>query len=166
MAEILLFIFGISFVIFITAVQTKIFYRRYLKSYKQEIYDFFTTHGLTVQDIYTPDKNDWTNSPFNKPPSFKLSLVIISINGSLVTWTDQKYKIIQTDKGQRIWLEIETTYFKKPKLTFKFGEKEKSSNSRKLQNRSVHVVTDNCPACGTRINDRDMECPECGLNFR
>ncbi len=75
-----------------------------------------------MQTINSPTKNDWKNSPFKKPERCGIGFGYIQINGAIVTWNDQKYKIIQTNKGKIIWLEIDTTYFKKPVLTFKAGK--------------------------------------------
>lgn len=166
MTEIILLVFAISFAIFITVGQTKLLYRRHLKSYRMEIETYLKSHGFTLEDSHSPNKNDWNNSPFVKPPVFRLSLVVISINGSPVTWTDKKYKIIETLEGKRLWLEIETTYFRKPILTFKFGKKEKPSRTQKLHSQNIISVTEKCPACGQHLSENELECPDCGLNFR
>ncbi len=166
MTEFILLVFAISFAILITVGQTKLLYRRYLKSYKLEIETYLKSHGFTFEDAHSPDKNDWNNSPFVKPPFFRLSLFVVTINGTPVTWTDKKYKIIETYEGKRIWLEIETTYFRKPVLAFQFGKKGKANKSQKLHNRNIIAVTEKCPACGQLLSENDLECPDCGLNFR
>ena len=123
--EIIFIVLAISFAIFVTVGQMKVLYRRHLKSYQTEIENFLKGQGLSMQTVNSPTKNDWKNSPFKKPDRFGISLGYIQINGVIVTWNDQKYKIIQSNEGKTIWLEIDTTYFRKPVLTFKVGKNEK-----------------------------------------
>lgn len=163
--EILLIVIAVSFALFITVGQMKLLYRRHLKSYNFEIVDYLRNHKLTLQEVYSPRKEDWQNAPFKKPQRIKISLFVTTINGMLVIWNDQKYKVIQTNDGKTIWLEIDTTYFKKTKLTFRIvGKLKKSKN--KSHHRNVRRVTTSCPACGFHLIETDFECPDCGLNFR
>ena len=165
--EIIFILLAISFAIFVTVGQMKVLYRRHLKSYKTEIENFLKGQGLSIQTFNSPTKNDWKNSPFRKPDRFRISLGYMQINGVIVTWNDQKYKIIQTNEGKTIWLEIDTTYFKKPTLTFRAGKKRKSKKIKhSQQNENIKNVTETCPACGFRLTENDFECPDCGLNFR
>ena len=130
--EFIVLIFAFSFAILIMVGQTRLVYRRYLKSYKQEIESYLKKLGFTLEVTYSPNKNDWFNSPFVKPPTFKTSFLVVSINNMPITWSDKKYKIVQTSEGKKIWLEIETTYFKKPIFTFKFSKKEKMNKSHSI----------------------------------
>lgn len=158
---------AISFAIFVTVGQMKVLYRRHLKSYQTEIENYLNGQGLSIQSVNFPEKNDWKNSPFKKPDRFSIGLGFIQINGVTVKWNDQKYKIIQTNEGKTIWLEIDTTYFKKPVLKFKTGKNEKSKKIKeRSQNENIKNVTETCPACGFRLTEYDFECPDCGLNFR
>lgn len=164
--ELTLAFVAIVFIIALTVGQLRLIYRRYLKSYKEEIGSYLNSRGLTLDVAYTPTDYDWKNSPFEKPPLFRISFAIVTINGTLVTWTDTKYLVINTTQNRNIWLEIETTYFCKPKLTFKSRGKERVRKWEKLQSANVIVVNDNCPACGQHLSANDMECPDCGLNYR
>ncbi|GAA3793042.1 hypothetical protein GCM10022271_26590 [Corallibacter vietnamensis] len=146
---------------FLTIGQAKLLYRRHFKSYKPDILNYLEEKKLTLLDILYVRKEDWKESPFAKPSETKFSFLAITINGTVVKWNDKKYRIIETKENKSIWLEIDTTYFKKTKLTFK--NQKKSRN--KLKNIIINQVTDKCPACGYRISKSDNKCPDCGLNF-
>lgn len=117
-----LFIVIISaFIIYITYNQIRVIYYRNFKSFDKEIEEFLKSNNYEFIEKRKPNKEDWKNSPFKKPPNFEVSLSIIKINGIPVTWTDLKYKVIigkNENKTKKIWLEIKTTYFQKPKLKF------------------------------------------------
>lgn len=59
------------------------------------------------------------------------------------------------------WLEIATSYFEKPILTFREGQVIKDSD----RNANVIEVVDSCPACGYKLSNQQEACPDCGLNF-
>lgn len=160
--DFLMIIFGLTIFVLLFIANFKLVYRRFLKSYKPEIEKYLKEHNLNLGTTYAPDNNDWEASPFKKPPSF--SFGFYNIVG--LSWNDQKYRIIETNKGKRIWLEIDTTFFHKPKLTFRFGMKEKLDKDTGFRNRNIVVVTNNCPACGCSQKEYDFECPDCGLNFK
>ncbi|HPE56453.1 MAG TPA: hypothetical protein PK904_08650 [Bacteroidales bacterium] len=165
--EIIFILLGFSFAIFVTVGQVKILYRRHIKSYQTEIENFLKRQGLSLLTVNSPNKNDWKNSPFIKPGRFGIKLGYVQINGVVVIWNDQRYKLIQTNEGITIWLEIDTTYFKKPILTFRAGKKRKPTEMKnRQQNENIKNVTETCPACGFRLHENDFECPDCGLNFR
>ena len=117
-----LFIIIISaFIIYVTYNQIRVIYYRNFKSFDKEIEEFLKSNNYEFIKKRKPNKEDWKNSPFKKPPNFEISLSIIKINGIPVTWTDLKYKVIigkNENKTKKIWLEIKTTYFQKPKLKF------------------------------------------------
>lgn len=158
----IMIIFGILIFALLITAHFKLVYRRFLKSYSFEIDKYLKEQGQNYETIYSPTKDDWICSPFKKPASFSFSFFSIG----LLSWNDQKYKIIETDKGKTIWLEIATSYFQKPELTFKFGMKEKSTRKDCLQSKNIVVVTDNCPACGYPLKGDIYECPDCRLNFK
>ena len=165
--EIIFILLAFLFAIFVTVGQMKVLYRRHIKSYQTEIENFLKGQGLSLLTVNSPNKNDWKNSPFKEPSRFGIRLGYVQINGVIVTWNDQRYRIIQTNEGKTIWLEIDTTYFKKPILTFRAGKKRKSTEMKNIQqNENIKNVTETCPACGFRLNENDFECPDCGLNFR
>jgi len=165
--EYLLITFAVAFAIFITVGQSILFYRRYLKSYKQEIEEYLKAQGLTLQSCDSPNEDNWKKSPFTKPSRSNFSLLLIHINGVPIVWKDQKYKVIISNEGKVIWLEIDTIYFKKPKLAFKYGAKRKSKQvEAKQQTENIRKVSDLCPACGFKLIESEYECPDCGLNFR
>ncbi|OYX22579.1 MAG: hypothetical protein B7Z06_11460 [Flavobacteriales bacterium 32-35-8] len=167
-AEILLITVIFSFILFLTYEQVKLLYRRHLKSYTSEIENYLESQELTLLEIlHYPRKEDWGTSPFPKPPKFRFSFLVIEINGTLANWNDQKYIIIRTNEGKSIWLEVDTTYFKKPKLTFKAGKEDKKIKSHtEFQDITINHVTENCPACTFKLDKSDNECPDCGLIFK
>ncbi len=125
-----LFVFIIiAGIAYISFNQIRIIYYRNFKSFDKEIEEFLKSNSYQFIEKRKPNKEDWKESPFKKPPNFEVSLSIIEINGAPVTWTDLKYKVIigenESHKNQ-IWLEIKTTYFQKPKLTFNFNRKNRS----------------------------------------
>ena len=118
-----LFVIIISvIIIYVTYNQIRVIYYRNFKSFDKEIEEFLKSNNYEFIEKRKPNKEDWKNSPFKKPPNFEVSLSIIKINGIPVTWTDLKYKVIIGKKNEnrtkKIWLEIKTTYFQKPKLKF------------------------------------------------
>ena len=120
-----LFIIIISaFIIYVTYNQIRVIYYRNFKSFDKEIEEFLKTNNYEFIEKRKPNKEDWKNSPFKKPPNFEVSLSVIKINGLPVTWTDLKYKVIigkNKNNKKKIWLEIKTTYFQKPKLKFDYN---------------------------------------------
>lgn len=152
-------IFFLAVIIFIIE-NIKLVYRRYLKSYAHEIEDYLKKHNLTLYIAYSPTKYDWQNSPFPEPKKFWISFS--RTRG--VRWYDTHYQVIHTNEGKVIWLEIETILFKKPTLAFKTTGKRISR--RKRNSKGIKIVTNTCPACGFHLSENDMECPDCGLNFR
>jgi hypothetical protein len=120
-----------------------------------------------IRSIY-PSEKDWTKSPFSKLPKFKFSFVLIQINGTFVSWTNRNYLIItgqQKDKIQEFWLEIVTTYFQKPNLSFREGRLVKYKESDINKDGKFVNVGEKCPACGFKLISSDRICPDCGLNF-
>ena len=110
-----------AFIIYVTYNQIRVINYRNFKSFDKEIEEFLKSNNYEFIEKRKPNKEDWKNSPFKKPPNFEVSLSIIKINGIPVTWTDLKYKVIigkNENKTKKIWLEIKTTYFQKPKLKF------------------------------------------------
>ena len=120
-----LFIIIISaFIIYVTYNQIRVIYYRNFKSFDKEIEEFLKSNNYEFIEKRKPNKEDWKNSPFKKPPNFEVSLSVIKINGLPVTWTDLKYKVIigkNKNNTKKIWLEVKTTYFQKPKLKFDFN---------------------------------------------
>ena len=118
-----LFVIIISvFIIYVTYNQIRVIYYRNFKSFDKEIEELLKSNNYEFIEKRKPNKEDWKNSPFKKPPNCEVSLSIIKINGIPVTWTDLKHKVIigkkNENKTKKIWLEIKTTYFQKPKLKF------------------------------------------------
>jgi hypothetical protein len=105
-----LFIIIISaFIIYVTYNQIRVIYYRNFKSFDKEIEEFLKSNNYEFTEKRKPNKEDWKNSPFKKPPNFEVSLSVIKINGLPVTWTDFKYKvIIGKNKTKKIWLEIKS----------------------------------------------------------
>jgi len=122
--EYLFFIIISVFLLYLTYNQVRVLYYRNFKSFDTEIEEFLTSKNYQLIEKRKPNKDDWKNSPFKKPPDFQVSLSIVKINGVTVTWTDLKYKVIigkNKNETKKIWLEIKTTYFQKPKLKFELN---------------------------------------------
>ena len=119
--EYLFIVIIITILIYVTFNQVRILYYRYFKSFDKEIEEFLKSNNYEFIEKRKPNKEDWKKSPFKKPPKFKVRLSLIKINGVPVTWTDLKYKVIigkNKNNTKKIWLEIKTTYFQKPKFKF------------------------------------------------
>ncbi len=165
--QILLIVLITSFFVYLLIEQLKIIHQRYLRSYKPEIEAYLKKRNLTLYSFGSPYKTDWEISPFKKTPTVRFSLVSIQLNGAFINWNDQNYEVIHTNEGLIFWLEVNTTYFKKPVLTFKPANTKKiKQQKKKLVGKKVKMVTDKCPACGFGLKKDDFECPDCGLNFR
>ncbi len=110
------------FIIYVTYNQIRVIYYRNFKSFDKEIEEFLKINNYEFIEKRKPNEEDWKKSPFKKPPNLEVSLSLIKINGIPVNWTDLKYKVIigkkNENKTKKIWLEIKTTYFQKPKLKF------------------------------------------------
>ena len=122
--EYLFFIIISVFLLYLTYKQVRVLYYRNFKSFDTEIEEFLTSKNYQLIEKRKPNKDDWKKSPFKKPPDFQISLSIVKINGVPVTWTDLKYKVIigkNQNETNKIWLEIKTTYFQKPKLKFELN---------------------------------------------
>jgi len=124
--EYLFIIIIIALIIYVTYNQVRVIYYRNFKSFDREIEGFLKSNNYQFIEKRKPNKEDWKKSPFKKPPNFEVSLSIIKINGIPITWTNLKYKVIigkNKNHTKKIWLEIKTTYFQKPKLKFDFNGK-------------------------------------------
>ncbi|WP_159946809.1 hypothetical protein [Polaribacter septentrionalilitoris] len=110
--------FCLSYIVF---NHTKILYYRKLKSFNKEIEEFLKSNKQEFIEKRRPNKEDWKKSSIKKPANFEVSFFTLQINGSPVTWTDTKHRIIiakNQNHKKYYWLEIKTTYFKKPELKF------------------------------------------------
>ena len=115
-----------------------------------------------------PDNSDWTRSPFSKPPNLVLLFAFITINGRIVRWTNREYLIAEGEKAQNhqeFWIEISTTYFRKPAVAFREGRSIRKKENKDVTEAKYVIVKDKCPACGLKLAGNDKLCPDCGLNF-
>ncbi|MCB9192695.1 MAG: hypothetical protein H6603_09550 [Flavobacteriales bacterium] len=156
----------------ITYHQLKVWRYRYFYGYEREINDYLVQNRLEFILSRHPNTNDWEDGCFSKPAAYKVSISIVRINGIPITWTDYKYLIIETldsnSKSVKLWLEIETSYFHKPVLTFKKAKpRSKFFKPPDIKaDKNVAIVSDVCPACGWKLNGDETECPECELHFQ
>ncbi|MBS2211533.1 hypothetical protein KEM09_08980 [Carboxylicivirga mesophila] len=164
------FLFFMPFIALIAYVfyqAIKLLNNRYFRSYDKEVFSYVDRKGLNVTEVCYPNKLDWKSSPFEQPSSISFGFVLINLFGFITSWTKREYRLIHAvsskGKARLYWLEIETTFFCKPELTFKEGKVRKE----KLK-ASKNVITNftNCPACNYELNEQDLTCPECGLNFK
>ena len=122
MEDVILIIVIASLIVFVKFQQGRMFYLRSWKSFKTDISDYLESKNLEFVDSKHPDNIDWKKSPFQKPKGIQVKLAVIKINGVPVKWTDKQYKVVRyKNKGKEktMWVEIETTYFKKTKFNFK-----------------------------------------------
>lgn len=166
--ELVGYIFSGFCIAFLIYQQARLIYNRYLRTYKNEINKFLDNKGFQYKETEYPKEKDWSKSPFSKPPRLNVGFVLIKINGMFVTWTSKDYLIVhgqKKDKIQEFWLEISTTYFRRPALTFLEGRSIKNNES--LTNKDINFVevVEKCPACGFKLLTTDKLCPDCGLNF-
>jgi len=166
--ELIGYIFGGFCIAFLIYQQARLIYNRYFRTYKKEIREYMDKKGFEYVDSIYPNEKDWTKSPFSKPPKFKFSFVLNQINGTFVSWTNRNYLIItgqRKEKIQEFWLEIVTTYFQKPNLSYREGRSIKSNESEINKGVNFVKVGEKCPACGFKLMTSDKICPDCGLNF-
>ena len=101
--------------------QIRLFYNRYLRSYKKEISAFLDIRNYVLVETIRLKKKDWQRSPFKKPVNFQF-IGFYYTNGLI--WSQTKYRKIIGSKGekfQEFWIEINNTFFHKPILIFKDG---------------------------------------------
>ena len=160
----LFFLALFSFAIYVIYDQLRLFYNRYLRTYKNEIRTFLGNRNYVLVDTKNPDKKDWLRSPFKKPSNFKFSFIYTTP----MNWSKTEYLKIIGCKGelkQEFWLEIDTAYFHKPTLIFKDGHKINKNDLENTETNNIILVKDKCPACGHHLLDNENKCPECGLSF-
>lgn len=143
-----------------------VIYQRKIKSYEEAIQEFLNREQATLYRINYPDfESDWKNGPFKKKSNkITFSLLVFEINNRPVSWTEKHYRIILTNENRKFWLEIETSYFKKPLLVFK-EEKNYKKQLKIEEEIKIIEVRDVCPACHSKLKVNENECPNCQLNF-
>nr|WP_321451235.1 hypothetical protein [uncultured Carboxylicivirga sp.] len=165
--DFLLFIPVFALIAYVFYQVIKLMLNRYFRSYEKEIFNYLDKKGLNLTEICSPNNLDWKTSPFEKPSSFSMGFLIIRVFGFLTSWTKREYRLVHAisskGKARLYWLEIETSFFCKPELKFREGKirKEKLKASK-----NVITSFDNCPACNYKLDEQDLICPDCGLNFK
>lgn len=119
---------SILFFGFITYHQFRLIYYRYIYGYKDEMRNYLAQRNFELIETQFPRDEDWETSPYKEPPKFRISFgPMITINGAYITWSKKDYQMLlvrdKNDKRKYFWLEVDTTYFKKPELIFKEGRK-------------------------------------------
>lgn len=156
----ILFVFGI----YIVFDQLRLFYNRNLRTYKNEIRTYLESKNYVLVDTISPNDKDWQRSPFKKPPKLGFSFIYTRPNN----WSKTEYLKIIGSKGEKLqefWIEIKTTYFHKPVITFKDGNKINNKEIKNTETNNIILVKDKCPACGHKLLENENKCPECGLFF-
>lgn len=171
MHEILFFFVFIGILGVISYFQILIIRDRNFRSFEKEILNYLSQHSLDLIEIRIPTEIDWEDRCFDKPPMIQVSLVTVRIGGMMVNWSDKQYKVIEATDHQgrlvRVWLEVITTYFHKPILTFKKYRPSNFFNPPKIGfDQNVTTVKYVCPACGWKLDGSETQCPECELHFQ
>ena len=100
----------------------RLFHRRYIKTYRKEIWGYCGSMGLNCNLIMVPTEENWKTSPFKQPPKFSVSFISLNFMGFPMRFTDIHHLIVYTQtsryKEKIVWVEIKTTLFVKPKLQF------------------------------------------------
>lgn len=115
-----------------------------------------------------PTKKDWENSPFEKSKAFTFTFFQFKINGLPVFSNNKKHLIFVAHNDfvqKEFWLEITITFFYKPKLVFKENTNAKVIDNDLFIKTNYVEVVDSCPACGFKVRDSDLFCPDCELKF-
>jgi hypothetical protein len=137
-----------------------LFYHRKFNKFSNEIDTFLRSKKLTFLRKVNPNNADWDNSPFNKPPVFRVSLGHVSFGGYWTSLTDTDYFIIETKENRRVWMEVQTTFLFKPVVNFKMEEQPPPIRNTEGK------ITFECPACKYVIFETDEICPDCGLHLK
>ncbi|HAP69093.1 MAG TPA: hypothetical protein DCR04_05110 [Flavobacteriales bacterium] len=155
----------------LTYLQLRTFYDRHLRSYHEEIRAYLISQSLEVVEIRYPNKSDWLDDCFPEPPFVKFGFLIFHFTSLYSSWVKRQYKIIEAtdndNRNFRVWLEIESVFFQKTKLTFE----QKLIKSFFQPTEHGHLAStvsahDNCPACGWKLTGEENMCPECELQFQ
>lgn len=140
----------------------RLFYQRWGYDYQIEIRKHLENRGLSLKLKRRPNASDWDTAPFPKPPFIKVSMGTIKFLGFTTSLTDTSYWIIETEQNVNIWLEVETTFLRKPNLKLK--EEKQPVPPRSIEELAGQS-TFNCPGCQYPVVISDEICPDCGLNF-
>lgn len=159
--EILLFVVLIIITFYVFVQSIRLFYNRYLRTYKQEIRAYLNNKDVNFIETYYPRKKDKKRSPFEDQ---EIHFQLVYTRGGF-RWTKYEYLIVIGEKNNRFqefWLEIKTTFLRAPKLVFKSG----SIINYKKEIES-EVIDEYCPSCGCLIfNFEETLCTNCGHNLK
>jgi DNA-directed RNA polymerase subunit RPC12/RpoP len=138
----------------------KLFYNRYLRTYKLEINEYLRQKGYKYVETFSAKKKDWSRSPIKMPSQYELGPFTRGVQ-----WTKYEYLIIVGERNQKyheFWLEIKTSYFQKSKLIFSDGQR-----INYIDNKNSELVIENCPNCGYMLfSNDDINCPDCGFKLK
>lgn len=158
--EILQFIIFVILAVFLIYQQIRLTYNRYVRTYKNETRTYLSEKGINFVETNSPKGSDKNRNPFKEDLQISFGPYTRGI-----TWTKYEYLIIvgeKDDKYQEFWLELKTTYFRKPKLTFKSGMK--ITYEKEID---ISIENENCPECGFLLfNFEETICPNCGYNLK
>lgn len=134
-------------------------YNRYIRTYKSEIREYLAAQKINYIETNGLNKLDRKRNPFRNELYIQIGNYTRGIK-----WTKYEYLIVIGEKNktyQEYWLELKTTYFRKPKLVFKAG---RIINYEKDEN--TELRNENCPNCSFMLfNNNDLNCPNCGVSF-
>lgn len=133
----------------------KLKYHLEFEAMHRKLVDFEQTNKI-IKDF---DETDGTYASVNS---------LMFNDGKVVKFQDVNSYVILIFLVFGIWyLLIALNYLKK--LWDEPSETKKNDYSLKKETKTVNmeqVYYEKCPACGMRLNKRDNECPDCGLNLK
>ncbi|MCG8805219.1 hypothetical protein G1K75_06065 [Tenacibaculum finnmarkense] len=144
----------------------------------KESIDFLEKNNCIYVEHLSLKKNELRENYFKRKKGISLRKVLS---------TKSEYKIIgysETENLYKIyWIEITSWSYTFGKGTFEFLIDDTIEKRRELKsieetnlkilenlqsdyNVKTVIVSDKCPACGVSVLPKDLECKECGLNYR
>jgi hypothetical protein len=164
--EILIFVLESILILIISYQVYRIGYQRYYKSFKKEVIKLLESNGLKTIDLRHLDSNEQKLNPFGFKESNIMGMISSrALFSDLYYWKKSDYRIaiaINKDSEEyRIWIKINTIYFKKPE--FSIIKQKILTDSKNMENKDKNYWS--CPACGYNNSIKNSVCHDCGICF-
>jgi hypothetical protein len=163
--EILILIIQCLFILTLSYQVYRMVYLRYYKSFKKEIIKLMESKGLKIVELVRPDSDELKRNPFEFKDSFIMRMISKrALFSDLFYWKKPDYRIaigVSEDSTEyRIWIEINTIYFKKSEINY-IKQKIKRGSTTTKENDNFW----SCPACGFKNRNMNTICHDCGIHF-